>query len=453
MEPTIQSTIQQQPTGGNQTAKFITILIVGFVGLVGAVLVANNTFTSSNRAETSKLVCRDDKTGAGQCIVDGISSITDPVVFAKTFVVATEVCPLPAGNRTIIHSLKDYVNPAISKQFDIKNGCEYKCEIKFGDNAVDGTVCMGTELQKLACEGPTITPPCPDCVDGTIACEGPKASPLKAGKVASCPALAVHNVKYTDFSGNACSNQTPSKLDCATDEVWIESTQDPAERRKLTKTECDLFKSGSGYDIRLHTALGETCREYEVQIYRNGVRFDELCEDCKLKSGCPVACEAPVELTKADLVDISYVNTNKPEIKLSGTETVKCGIVPNSNPEINCELDINQNSCGKQVVFTPRANGTIYLDDQYNNVPRIVIDAVKDVSIPFTYENAGHYDVVFSCGDPNKNDIKQVCAKRITVACGGGGGGGDNPTPAPSHTPTPTQPISCPEVPLEGVCI
>lgn len=446
MEPTLQSTIQQHPVSGNQTVKFVAILLIGFVGLIGAFLVMNNTFNNINRASTTS-VCRDSQTGTATCIVNGDMNAPgiDP---ARTFVETIETCG--TNTRAIMQSLIDYKKDPGQNKFDTKAGCTYSCKLIVGANPVDGTVCQETTPDSLACGGPTITPPCPDCVDGKFMCEGPKDIPLKAGKDSSCPALAVHNIKYTPFTGqNACSNQTPTNLDCNTDEVFIVSTQQPKDKRKLTKSECLELSNGKGFDTRLHTALNNGCREYEIQVFRNGVRFDELCQDCKLKSGCPVACEAPVELAKTDLVDVSI---NSKFDKLPDTVPIKCGIIPNSNPPINCDVTINQNSCGKQVTFIPHADGTLYIDDHYNDTPKINIKAVKNVAIPFSYDNAGHYDVVLSCGDPENGKIDQACAKRITIACLGG----DNPPPPPpppGGSPTPTQPISCPKVPIEGVCI
>src|SRR3989344_3884560 len=446
MEPTVQSTIQQQPVEGNKTLRFMTLLVIGVVGLIGAFFVVRNTFNLQNRAATQPpaLSCIDNSTGSGYC---EIKDIPEGVDLNDLYLTVVQTCTeKEASSTTIVYRQKvQSRGDKYSTRFDVLPGCTYKCQIEIGESG--SKVCPGGDEKSLACL-PTPTPKCEEeCLDGSFKCTEQKDF-TKPGLSASCPALNVQLINYLDPKQNSCPNSRPGEqLDCENDKVVVE-TNEPGKKRELTKEEClELKKSPpDGFLMRLHTAYLEGCRTYNIIAYHKDGSKLKVCENCQLKLGCPASCAPPVELDKDQLIDIT-INSKKDKLP-KGFSPVKCGIIPNT--DINCDVDINQNACGKTMTFIPRADGTLYLDDHYNDKPKVVIPAKKNVPIQFTYDNAGHYDVVLSCGDPENNKIDQVCAKRVTVACGAGGGGTGTPTP-PTPTLTPT-PGLCPILKLEGVC-
>lgn len=332
---------------------------------------------------------------------------------ASILVGGTTLCSDTTKNKVIIKEENGFYHLTCQSQGE----GNYKCEVVAIDP--EDQACKITDKKEVVCQSsPSPTPNCTDCIDGDFIC---KLKMAELGSMDECSNLSFHDVLYTPIKPELCPSMTPppQELDCSKHDVYLVD-----ENGNKKEVDCEQVKKDPGYEVRLHNANEEVCMNYEIKVYKKGTNEIDsdfkVCEDCDLKSGCPILCKEPQELTKDQLKDI-------PNLPKNGNECI---------PNV-CELrvDIDNNSCSIPSTMTfsminsyPNGTNDLYLDDEFGNP---ALGWIYDAGSRFehTYINGGHYDVVLAC---NQGTITYLCAKRITLACDSGGGGG---TGTPSPTP------------------
>ena len=458
MEPTIQSTIQQQPVTPNNTLRFMAMLLIGVVGLVGAFFLVRNTFNLQNRAATQPPapVCSEPNKGSGYCQITNIPDGTD---LSNLYLKAIEMCPGDLSDKPPIYREKILSKDDLySTGFAIRPECTYKCQIEAGES--NSKFCSGSPENTISCgSGPTVTPACM----------------CSANKDKLCP-NAQQKAKYPIewepiYEGkNAC-------FQC---EKIIVKDDSGTYREEFA---CD-----GGRKARLHQAKGEGCREYTVDVEGklNGQSATGGADcNCKEKLCCPV-CAPPIE--------VPYNEYFVPPGKKDDMQGKKNPVDGNGETVVKSGCGDYKTSTNKTITcdFTPpqaclKAGSTLKpVLPPVNKLPKVIkvcFDDINDGSpngnelngkcqtfnmpqdydkVEHLYRDSGKYDIAMWCplNDEHIDDGTwkdyagevAVCVKRVTFSCRGGGGG-TPPPPPPTATPTPETPGKCPQLQLDGVCI
>lgn len=458
MEPTVQSAIQQD-INNKPTIKFISLMIIGIVGLISAYFVINSTIKKTNKAAeikpTDSIACQSEAKATGYCEI----SEALPNGYEDAVLVVIEKCKGKAD--------KDLYRELISTQAGNKSGvfdvnpdpdCSYTCRIELGDDA-NKLICPNPSTESITCEGV-----CKCEADTTKLC------PLEEQK-------SQYPIEWEPiFEGkNACFQCEKIIVQDSTGEYKEE-----------------YFKCDGGRKARLHQAQGEGCREYKVIVKGtiNGKTDQEGgvgCE-CETKLCCPV-CAPPEEIkyesyfvpspppnapfnkknpnnwdsiysgcqeweTKPETIPPSFITCNfyPPTSCKKNGESLGASLPPAKDLPVYikiCRDDINEGN-PKDSELNGHCSDPFYIPEDYQQA----VDYLNKV-----YKDAGKYDIALWC--PLFKDVNldsppntAVCIKRVTVACKGGGGppGGGPPGGGPSNTPTPTQ-NKCPIVNINGICI
>lgn len=173
-----------------------------------------------------------------------------------------------------------------------------------------------------------------------------------------------------------------------------------------------------GAPFRLHQARGADCRYYQPRLefkLTPTVVPEGICTDC-FTVCCPQRCLQPQIINvPEDFTDDCYGDPSAPTPTPGG---------PTPVPNTECYFDLTEpNACpnlNELAYFQTRmgpvhSTGDIEFDDDFRQSSFSVNPNVDNPT--FTYQDAGVYDVVLSCG---AGDTARSCKKRMYVTCNAG---------------------------------